>query len=248
MQALAGAAIATVIGASLLVALRLLALHRRTRGWPELQLGGMLLLVSGLGYPLRIAATRASAEWVRALVIGSDVSIAIGFSLLFVFVWRVFRPGATWAGVFAAAGSLTMLGDALCSAVRIQHQTAVEPLSESPGGILLQAGPILVVSLWAAWESLRYYGMMRRRVSLGLADVTDSNRFLVWGLMGLFQTLGVGVNIWAAALKMDLFHDPRILLASSAGSLAQATLLVLAFVPPRSYLSWVRTRAAMAGA
>lgn len=248
MQALAGAAIASVIGASLLVGIRLIALHWRTGSRPELQLGAMLLLVSGLGYPLRIAATRAGAEWVGTLVVGSDVAIAIGFSLLFVFIWQVFRPGSGWAGVFAAAGSLTMLADALHNAIWIQHQTAVDPVSESLGGILSQAGPMLIVSLWAAWESLRYHGMMRRRVRLGLADVTVANRFLVWGLMGIFQTLGVAVNIAAAALRIDLFNDPWILLVSSAFSLAQATFLVLAFVPPRSYLSWVRARAAAAGA
>ena len=62
MRALAAAAIGILVGASILVAARLIALHRRTGAAPELLLGAMLLLSVGVGYPLMIAADRASAR------------------------------------------------------------------------------------------------------------------------------------------------------------------------------------------
>jgi hypothetical protein len=53
----------------------------------------------------------------------------------------------------------------------------------------------------------------------------------------------VALNTGALALHMDTL-SPGILLPSSATGLVQAVLLVLVFVPPRSYLGWVRARAA----
>jgi hypothetical protein len=123
----------------------------------------------------------------------------------------------------------------------MQHgvsRVADEPLSES----LLQTGPVMVAYLWTAWESLRYHGLMRRRVKLALADAVVSDRFLLWGLMAIAVASGVMTNSLAMALRVEVFSTPWILLFSSCTGLAQAVLLVLAFVPPRSYLSWVRAR------
>ncbi len=83
---------------------------------------------------------------------------------------------------------------------------------------------------------------MRRRVKLALADAVVSDRFLLWGLMAIVVASGVMTNSVAMALHVEVFSTPWILLFSSCTGLAQAVLLVLAFVPPRSYLSWVRAR------
>lgn len=247
MQALAAAAIALLIGASVLVAVRLLLLHRRTGGWPELLLGGMLLLSVGVGYPLRIAV-RASEEWSWAFLAASYVAIAVGFSLLFVFTWLVFRPQAAWARVLAAAGVITVLGKALHGCIQVNAHGAIDVMEEPLGGILLQTGPIIVAYTWTALESLRYYAAMRRRVRLGLADVAVCDRFLLWGLMALAATSGVVLNTAAAALRVDTLGSPWVLLLSTCTGLGQAVFLVLAFLPPRSYLSWVRARAAASAA
>jgi hypothetical protein len=84
---------------------------------------------------------------------------------------------------------------------------------------------------------------MRRRVRLGLADPAVCDRFLLWGLMALFVTVGVLLNSVALALRIEVLGSPWILLASSSTGLAQAVLLVLAFAPPSAYLAWVRARA-----
>jgi len=248
MQALAAAAIGLLVVVSIAVGFRLLALHRKSGAAPELLLGWMLLLSVGVGYPLLIAADRARPEWSGTLYIISTLAVNVGFSLLFGFTWKVFQPDARWARTLAGAGVLVMLAKAVQRSFDVHARgvihVASEPLSES----LLQTGPVLVAYLWTAWESLRYHGLMRRRVRVGLADATVSDRFLLWGLMALFVASGVLLNAVALALGVEVFTSPWILLGSSVTGLSQAVLLVLAFLPPRSYLNWVRARAAASGA
>jgi hypothetical protein len=64
--------------------------------------------------------------------------------------------------------------------------------------------------------------------------------------MALGATTGVVLNTGALALHVDML-DPWVLLLSSITGLVQTVFLVLAFVPPRAYLGWVRARAAAAG-
>jgi hypothetical protein len=130
---------------------------------------------------------------------------------------------------------------------------AEAPVNWCPGlGTVLetecQTSTVMVAYGWTAWESLRYHGLMRRRVRLGLADPEVSNRFLLWGLMSVFVIAGILLNTIAMARGIRVFQSPSILLASSTTGLAQAVLLVLAFLPPRFYSSWVRGRAASLGA
>ena len=70
-----------------------------------------------------------------------------------------------------------------------------------------------------------------------------SDRFWLWGLMGASAAAGVTLNAVAIAFHVEVFSNPWILLCSSVTGLAQAGLLLLAFLPPRAYLGWVRGRA-----
>ena len=243
MHALAGIAIAVLVGTSILVAVRLLLLHRRTGGWPELMLGAMLLLSVGVGYPMSIAATRAGHDWAATFQGIAFVGVACGFSLLFVFTWRVFRPEARWARVLAGVGVIALLGKALHGCLQVYQSGAIDMMEMPVGEILLQTGPVIVAYLWTAFESLHYYGVMRRRVSIGLADVAVTDRFLLWGLMGLTSASGVLLNTWAVVVHVDTFHSVGVPIASSITGLLQTVFLVLAFVPPHAYVAWVRSRA-----
>ena len=243
MQVLAGAAIGLLVVASIAVGLRLLALHRRSGGAPELLLGLMLLLSVGVGYPLLIAADRAGEDAVRPLFVVSTLAVNAGFVLLFAFTWRVFQPDAPWGRAFAGAGALALLVNAALRCWDALTGAEVKIGSEVVGESLLQTTPVIVAYLWTAWEALRYHGLMRRRVRLGLADPAVCDRFLLWGLMSLFVTAGVLLNTVALALRIEILETPWVLLASSSTGLAQAVLLVLAFAPPSSYLDWVRARA-----
>jgi hypothetical protein len=248
VQALAGAAVGLLVAASIFVGLRLLRLRRQGGGAPELLLGGMLLLSVGVGYPLLIAADRAGPETVRPLFVASTLAVNAGFALLFAFTWRVFRPEERWARALAGAGVLALLANAAWRCFDAFTLAEIRIASEVVGQSLLQTTPVLFGYLWTAWESLRYHGLMRRRVRLGLADPVVCERFLLWGVMALCVAAGVLVNSVALALRTPILESPAILLASSLTGLAQALLLVLAFHPPRAYLAWVRARAQVAEA
>jgi hypothetical protein len=122
----------------------------------------------------------------------------------------------------------------------------LRPLGEMVAQSLIQTALVVVPYAWTAFESIRYYDRMRRRVRLELADAVVCNRFLLWGLTSLFVIAGVALNSAALALHVNVFETPSILFASSLTGLAQAVLLLLAFLPPPSYLAWVRTRTAHA--
>lgn len=244
MQLVALVSFAMLVVASCVVGVRLLALYGRTRGWPELLLGSMLVLVTGLGYPLRIAASQASDAWAGQLEIASDVSVSLGFVLLFLFTWHVFRPGAIWARVVVAIGVITLVRRAYLT---IADGAAMDPATMPIGEIAMQMVPMIGVYAWTACESLAYYAMMRKRLRLGLADPTVTNRFLLWGLMSLVATTGIAVAAGATALRVEMTH-PWLLTFTSLSGVGQAAFLVFAFVPPQTYLAWVRARAAMATA
>jgi hypothetical protein len=243
---IAAVAIGLLIGSSIFVAVRLLLLHRRTRALPEFLLGWMLLLSVGVAYPLRIAVDGGIQLFAGALLSASHIAVAVGFSMLFVFTWRVFRPESLWARLFASAGVATELGGALYGCVQVVTRGVVNTMDVAPGEIFFVTVPVMIAYVWTAWESLHYYGAMRRRVKIGLADAAVSERFLLWGLMALSATAGVGVSTVALALRVYV-HDPVLLLSTSVIGLCQTVLLLLVFAPPRAYLRWVHARTAASG-
>jgi hypothetical protein len=248
MQGIAALATGLMILVSAAVGARLLALHRRTGGAPELLLGAMLLLTVGVGYPLMIAVSLVGGSWAGALQVIAMAATAAGFSLLLAFTCRVFQPEARWARILTALGVLALLAEVVQIGIQVRRHGAIGAANVPLDDTLLLTGTVAAAYLWTAWESLRYHGMMRRRVRLGLADAVLSDRFLLWGVMALDAAAGIGVTMVASVLHVDTLRDPTVLLLSSATGLGQAALLVLTFLPPRSYLSWVRARAAARGA
>ena len=248
MEAFAAVAIGLLVVISLIVAFRLLRLRMQGGGTPELLLGAMLFLTVGIGYPTLIAADRAPMAWSRALFALSNVCTNGGFALLFVFTWRVFRAQERWAAVLAGAGVLALLANLAMRVFDAATQQQLRIGGEAVGQSLFQAIPVCVAYLWTAWESLRYYAQMRRRLRLGLADPVVVNRFLLWAAMALAVAAGIALNTVALARHVNILASPLVLFGSSCTGLTQAILLFLAFLPPRAYLDWLRSRAPLAPA
>jgi hypothetical protein len=246
MQAIGALATGLMILASAAVGVRLLALHRRTGGAPELLLGTMLLLTVAIGYTLMIVSSVAGGAWASTLQMIAMVATAAGFSLLLAFTCRVFQPNARWARALTAFGVLMLVAAVMQIVARLQRHGAIDVAKVPLRDTLMLTGTVVAAYLWTAWESLRYHGMMRRRVGLGLADPVLSDRFFLWGVMALDAAVGVGITMVAAALQVDSMRSPTVMLLSSATGLGQAALLVLTFLPPRWYLERVRARAARA--
>jgi hypothetical protein len=240
MQALAGLAIATLVIVSIAVGIRLLGLHRRSGELPELLLGLMLLLSVGLGYPLRILSMRVAPETANLLLAISSLAVAVAYSCLVVFTRRVFRPDSLAGRAAEIVLIVSLLGSALWDATAALVGSERHLASAVTAPTLIAGGAVMSAYLWAAWESLRYRAIVLRRIRVGLADPVVSNRLLLWSLMSLIVTAGILLNMAAGFLGVNAVENPAVLIGSSTTGLSQAVLLVLAFVPPRSYLAWVR--------
>lgn len=236
--ALASAVCFIVVGG--LVGVKLLLLARRTRQLPELTVGLGFFFVALIGYPLALVAISPSVEGATAGVcfaVGT-VATTIGSISIFVFTWRVFRPDATWAAVLASA---CMVALAVIGGLAVH-----DVLSGAAAARDAYLVPRQCVSgfsyAWTAVEGLRWYGMQRRRLALGLADPRVANRFLLWGLSGVFATLGVAVSTAVALAGDEGVRSAVSMLAIGVAGFATSITIYLAFVPPAAYLRWVAGR------
>jgi len=243
VQAFAGISFVMVLICAWVVALRLLALARRTRGLPEASLGAMLLCLMGVGYPLAVLAQAepllglTTCKWIQIV---SNGLVDIGMGLPLLFTWYVFRRdsrvvrGICLTAVFLLA---VHMGAALAIALRLEHMAD----AISAVGLWAQI-PLSIGVLGFAWsgiESLRYRVLLGRRAVLGLGDPVVANRMALWGMLGLVTAAGALANSLFLLLRIDVLGAPLALAVTSSTGLAQAALLYLAFLPPRPYLGWL---------
>jgi hypothetical protein len=104
------------------------------------------------------------------------------------------------------------------------------------GGSALMIGALL----WGSFEALRYWGMMRRRVRIGLADPVVANRFLLWGIGAFAAGFGSLVgNVVQITTGVPSTEIPWVLASSSAHGFVAAVAMWLAFVPPVAYKRFI---------
>jgi hypothetical protein len=162
------------------------------------------------------------------------------------FTWKVFRPDAVWAaalvwgslvaGIVIAAGSLRAIA------------AAPPDVAPAEAGTSWWLGLRLLFELWYVWtgvESLREYAKARRRLALGLSDPVAANRFLLWGAMGVYLALNGAVGMALEQSGMTPMKDALPALVLAANGVGAGVLILLTFVPPKSYCDWVRRRAAV---
>ena len=243
LLALASAVAFVLVGAT--VGAKLLWLARRTRALPEALVGGSLFLLSAVAWPLLLIVSAPEpppATWLRLGSAGASLALALGWSGVFLFTWRVFRPGRGWGRWLAGLGIAVELAAGLAGVVRaVLLVDPVELRSPAASGLVLLLGAQLVY-LWTAFESFRYRALLRRRIPLGLADPLVADRFGLWGCTGVF---GFG-SITPAVVAQLSGGDPNSLgshlVVAVCGLLCSAALYV-AFLPPEAYVRFVRARA-----
>ncbi|HXK22063.1 MAG TPA: hypothetical protein VMS55_05235 [Myxococcota bacterium] len=241
------AAIAFGFGAffvsSLAIGLRLVWLARRNRGLPELLIGLGILGIGPAGFALMVLAMLFGADRPAVafvLLATAQLAIAAGGLAAYVFTRTVFRPEAAWARalvwiaalVFAAAFLGRFATGTYSLPMRLDFWTQVGSFD------------MIACLLWGSFESLHYYGRMRRRARLGLADAVLTNRFLLWGLgigsAGLGSLIGNVVMMVRGTAMMEL---DGLTLSNSMFGLASAVLMWIAFLPPAGYRRWIEARA-----
>jgi hypothetical protein len=247
VQSYSLAATLAFIAVSALVSVRLVLLARRTRGKPELLLGLGILGTAVLGYGTLIAATvlRGDTNLVatsfseRALYAAGSVLHDAGVSMVILFVLTVFRPGQRGAQALAA-GLLAALWGGMLGA---ELENGFRNPGIGNGFWWVRYAVIWSYPLWTVLESYRYWGLMRRRVALGLADAVVANRFWLWGT----GALGTALATWTASVPYFLASQPELVLAwtpairvaTATIGLATVGLYSLTFFPPAAYRRWL---------
>jgi hypothetical protein len=247
MRAIVALGFGAFFVSSLAIGLRLVWLGRRSRGAPELLIGFGILGIGPAGFALMVLAMVLGGGRPRvafACLATAQLAIAGGALSAYVFNWTVFRNDAAWARavvwIAAALLAAAFLG-------RLATGSYVLPM-RLDFWTYLGSFTMIACLLWGSFESLRYYGVMRRRTRLGLADPVLTNRFLLWGL-GI-GSAGVGSLIGQVAMiatgsamqKLD-----GITLSNSLFGLTSAVLMWIAFLPPAGYRRWIEARARSAG-
>jgi hypothetical protein len=222
------------------VGIRLLMLARRNRGLPELLLGVSLLVGGTFGATLEASglALRPTIEpgVVGMLLFSGKVCGLIALVCQGVFIWKVFRSDAAWApalvGLCFSLSAAAMVGFWAYGtfSTGLIHMTWfwLELIGRTTG------------SVWLVCEAVRYYRLMRRRMHLGLADPVVTNRFLLWGVAGIFGLLMMMTAVppviapttthWLMAWDIALF---------SAFGIGFCIAYSLVFFPPAFYLRWI---------
>jgi hypothetical protein len=107
--------------------------------------------------------------------------------------------------------------------------------------VLYLAGTIST-NAWASFESLRYYGLMRKRLRVGLAEPLEVNRFLLWGfgsgaaaIILLATTLETMVHASLTAASISMIRYITVPLLSLLG-VACAGCYLFAFFPAEWYV------------
>lgn len=238
---LASAVAFVLVGAG--VGGRLLWLARRTRGFPELVVGFSLFVLAGVAWPLMLVANARPPEAVqRGALLGASLAMALGWSGVFLFTWRVFRPGPGWARTLAGLGIAVELAAGLAGAVRaLLLPDAAALRTPAPSSLALLLGA-QVVYAWTALESFRYRALLWRRIPLGLADPLVADRFGLWGWTGVLGGGSIAPATWALLTGGDPSSATSHLVVGVCGLLSSG-VLYLAFLPPAAYQRFVRESA-----
>jgi hypothetical protein len=244
---LLGLSALTSVFVSLVLGVRLLRLWSRSRQLPELAIGASFLAAGVLGYIATVLGNGgtaglpdAAAYW---LMISGVGLISVGVALTYFFVWKVFRPDAAWARWLFWFASVALL-------------LTVAPIS-GDSGVVVQVNIMTVVGdlvrfgggAWGACESLRYFGLMRKRMRVGLAEPAVTNRFLLWGGASLATGtifLVTSTEVRLALSPADGSVTPGVMTLISLLTLVTAVSQWLAFLPPARYTRWIESRATAA--
>lgn len=232
MQALSVLSMLFTTLVSLGVGVRLLFVAVRTRRQPEL-LFGLAFLCGGAGQAFGQIGQRVL--WTEAGLLATSMNavclalVAAGTIALWTVTRRVFRPEGRLPGVLFALGCVaTLVG----FAVRGLDGEFAHVTAGSRGHAIHEAARLVMLS-WMAFESTRHYGMLRRRMRLGLADPMASNQLLLWTVSGYATWLAAAViSWWSFGLRIHPLESPVATAILTVLMLVIGVGMWCAFFPP----------------
>jgi hypothetical protein len=220
------------------IGLRLVLLSARTRKLPEFFIGVATLFLAGLGYPLSAVAREVPdlpASIRTVLGVTGALLAVVGLVANTGFVWMLFRRGEAWANALFAAVGLGAVGLFVAQSIRGGWASGDLFWSWVPFWVTVSFG-------WAFLECGHYHLLLRRRLRLGMAEAVVTNRF---GLYAAATGVAVvtGLVGWCFRwLQLEMVTDPVGGLLLFVLGTTSSSLMLLAFLPPRAYLAWLRAR------
>jgi hypothetical protein len=223
--------------ASLGVGLRLLALAGRTRQAPELLIGLAVLGIGPVGFGLQAVAVTVEAPGLaEALATAGAVSVACGLWAKLLFNWLVYRRDSRIALAVCVALAVVVATHLLAQPMRGSFLNGAQSVSFGAVRGALQAAALG----WGAVEAVIFWGRLRRRSRIGLAEPALVNRFLMWAISAAAAGIGTAVGVAGSlASGKPPIEIPWVLASSSAHGIVAAIGMWLAFAPPRAYARWV---------
>jgi hypothetical protein len=244
IQAAAGLGMLTWYVSALYVGARLLRLGLQRGNAPAKWIGIYMFVAMGLGRVfLSIPLARGELGGIPVTVL-DRVLVALGFSAtvignvcILTFTRRVFRRDSAIAQGVLLGVSAMLVGGTLGHGIT----TGFDRDLAAGFAVLYLAGTIST-NAWASFESLRYYGLMRKRLRVGLAEPLEVNRFLLWGfgsgaaaIILLATTLETMVHASLTAASISMIRYITVPLLSLLG-VACAGCYLFAFFPAEWYV------------
>ncbi len=228
--------------AALLLGLRLLGSALRSRKLTDLSLALSYLTSGALGWVLFLVSQEphVQASPVSATLASlSLLCLCAGTAFWALGTWKLFRPAVAWA---QAAFWVT---SALLAADFVHNGLITGVTFPSPSDPWYWPGAVARtwVFSWFSWEALRYHGLLRRRLRLGLADVVTTQQMLLWSFTGMAALVSHLVAVVATLLGVERRYGLELAIVWSCDGLVSAACILLAFFPPEGYLRWLRARA-----
>ena len=233
---------------AIVIGIRLQLLFRRTGQQAERMLGLGIMFTAGLGYGIMMAGLvgrsfaggEAAPEYFYWITLTGWVFHNLGVMFMLRFIRLVFRPDAAWA-TWLIRGMVVVMWVFWSGYVADGGVETGTP-NASYWAMLSVIG---TYPIWSGCEAYRYYGLMRRRVAIGLGGPIVANRFLLWSLASASAT----ASIWVINVPYILGLPFVVGVVSLASSIAMlitgifglitVALYWLTFFPPRWYQAYV---------
>jgi hypothetical protein len=214
---------------------RLVLAGLRTRTAPELAYGGSLLLM-GIGGVVRLIVhglLGAGPEY-HAWIVGAAALRLLTLVALTYGIRAIYRPREAWAT--ALMGGLWAVGGAGLAVV------AAHPGGLAEAGQIYQLGEVVngLAVLWGWAETSAYWGKLKRRLAVGLADRVTTQRFGIWSIGFACAFAANASLVGGTALVGGAITSAPGIMAVVQGFLLATTIVTwCAFYPPE----FVRRRA-----
>lgn len=234
MDFLAKVASWAALAISLLLAVRLLRMARRTGNAPEMAMGAYEAFIV-LGMAAYISTRFVPGDGVLLvfrLVVAANFLIACGVVALAFGVWRIYRAAEAWPKLVCAGLALWVLGSwAWTSAGEGLPLIA----SSSAANTVFVAGRTAVYA-WGAFEAFRFHHQLRRRLALGLIEPLVVHQVLLWGVFCVCMGMTAVVMLASGYVLGDAVRSWRLGTLINAGlSFSASYCLWFSFFPPAFY-------------